>query len=711
MNRERISTRLMLCFLAMMFFVAIGCGGGGGGGSAPSTYSITGAVSGNILAGVTINLTGAATASAITDASGNFSFTGLSNGTYTVIPVKTGYIFNPVSLVVVVSGANVTNTNFVATATGASTYSLSGTVSGSMQAGVLITLSGDNTGKAITDASGNYSFSGLVNGNYTVTPSRTGYIFMPENLSPTVSGANLPGNNFTSAPVPIPTYSISGEVSGATKEGVTINLTGADNKSTTTDADGKYTFTGLLNGSYTVTPVKTGFTFTLSSRAVNVSGANITGLDFVAAVYVEPTYTISGVVSGVVLEGVTIALSGTGSASTTTNASGNYSFPNLVNGSYTVTPSKSGHNFSPANRSVTVSGADRTNINFESSTAYIQDNLTGTWYVNVLQTGSNDSNSKWFRRTLTFDSAGSLTAASSCLDSAGSTTCPAAGSLTWTISPGGVITESGSVHMTMTSTKNFIAGTSSSSSGSYPQLRVIQKVVSDPDPDYKNADIQSKSFVFHEMIVGSSASTKWHYGSGATDAARAVTLTSRTEPSGTTTIPDVTWGTMSVDGNGVVTMSGTGMASYQGFLSDDKKTIVGTYTNGTTYRLMILQMTGKTYSAGPLPESTWKSSILAKSTNSSAGAGWVYCTNTVDASGHMTFGSDWNSDNSNFKDNRPSTSFTGSLTSSGTVTMAESNYHGQVSDDWNFLVGTMTLDVDVIFIGTIHIYFLQVSTR
>ena len=140
----------MLCFLAMMLLVVIGCGGGGGGGSAPPTYSISGAVAvgGTPLAGVTINLTGAATASTTTDASGNFSFTGRSNGTYTVIPVKAGYIFNPVSLVVVVSGANVTSTNFVATANSDPTYSLSGTVSGAVQAGVMITLSGEHTGTA-----------------------------------------------------------------------------------------------------------------------------------------------------------------------------------------------------------------------------------------------------------------------------------------------------------------------------------------------------------------------------------------------------------------------------------------------------------------------------------------------------------------------------------------------------------------------------------
>jgi hypothetical protein len=80
------------------------------------TYYISGAVSGATLDGVTINLTGDATASAITDASGNFSFIGGENGTFTLTPVKAGYRFSPVSLVVVVSGASVTNINFVATA-------------------------------------------------------------------------------------------------------------------------------------------------------------------------------------------------------------------------------------------------------------------------------------------------------------------------------------------------------------------------------------------------------------------------------------------------------------------------------------------------------------------------------------------------------------------------------------------------------------------
>ncbi|MFH1447022.1 MAG: carboxypeptidase-like regulatory domain-containing protein, partial [Chloroflexota bacterium] len=93
---------------------SIGVSDGGG-----STYSISGAVTGADLAGlagVTINLTGAATASTTTDASGNFTFSGLADGTYTVTPVKEGFTFTPPSLEKVVKGASVTGANFVATA-------------------------------------------------------------------------------------------------------------------------------------------------------------------------------------------------------------------------------------------------------------------------------------------------------------------------------------------------------------------------------------------------------------------------------------------------------------------------------------------------------------------------------------------------------------------------------------------------------------------
>ena len=79
------------------------------------------------------------------------------------------------------------------------------------------------------------------------------------------------------------------------------------------------------------------------------------------------TYTISGTVSGSGASGVTLSLSGTASATTTTGASGSYSFGNLANGSYTVTPSLVGHTFSPASIAVSVNGADAAGKDFTAS--------------------------------------------------------------------------------------------------------------------------------------------------------------------------------------------------------------------------------------------------------------------------------------------------------------------------------------------------------
>jgi hypothetical protein len=167
-------------------------------------------------------------------------------------------------------------------ASGPSTFSLSGTVSGAVQQGVLVNLTGTASAATTTDASGNYAFSNLANGSYTVTPALAGYTFTPSSLTVPVSGANVTGKNFTATAVPT-TYTLSGTVGGAISQGVQISLTGAAAASTTTDASGNYAFANLANGSYTVTPALAGYTFTPSSLTVPVSGANVTGKDFTAA--------------------------------------------------------------------------------------------------------------------------------------------------------------------------------------------------------------------------------------------------------------------------------------------------------------------------------------------------------------------------------------------------------------------------------------------
>jgi len=238
-------------------------------------------------------------------------------------------------------------------------FSISGTITGG--AGATVALSGTAAASTTADSGGNYTFTGLVNGSYTVTPSKSGYTFTPTSLPVTVNGAGVTSVNFTANAVP--TYSVSGTITGG--GGSTVGLTGSAVASTTADSSGNYSFTGIANGSYTITPSKAGLAFTPTSLPVTVNGASVTGMNFSASV--APTYSISGTIAGGA--GATVALSGAATASTTADSSGNYSFTGLANGSYTVTPSKSGYTFSPANAAVTINGSNLTGMNFTAKPA------------------------------------------------------------------------------------------------------------------------------------------------------------------------------------------------------------------------------------------------------------------------------------------------------------------------------------------------------
>ena len=258
----------------------------------------------------------------------------------------------------------------VLAASGSSTWSISGTISGG--SGSTVTLSGASSATTTADANGNYSFTGLANGSYTVTPSKSGSTFSPASQPVTINSANQTGVNFTAT---VSTWSISGTISGGS--GSTVALTGASSGSTTADANGNYSFTGLANGNYTVTPSKSGSTFSPASQPVTINSANQTGVNFTATV---STWSISGTISGG--SGSTVALTGASSGSTTADANGNYSFTGLANGNYTITPSKSGFTFTPASQPVTVTSGNVPAINFSAQAVVV-----GT--IHLVQTNVN----------------------------------------------------------------------------------------------------------------------------------------------------------------------------------------------------------------------------------------------------------------------------------------------------------------------------------
>lgn len=295
--RMRIAT-VLTAFPILVAALLSGCGSscvqlgaadpstcGSATSSTTSANSISGGVSGTALQGVQISLAGPITANATTDANGTYSFPGVAAGTYTVTPTLAGYIFSPSSsIVTLLSGAVSNGNNFVESAYTGATSGVSGKVTGTLAQNATLSIGGANTGSVVADASGNYSFTGLAAGSYAVTPSLAGYVFSPASYAvTTVAGGFITGANFTATVHAAATSSLSGSVSGAIAQNVTITLSGANTGSVMTDVNGKYSFTGLAAGTYTVTPSLAGYAFSPASYTLTMTdGANTSLSNFTA---------------------------------------------------------------------------------------------------------------------------------------------------------------------------------------------------------------------------------------------------------------------------------------------------------------------------------------------------------------------------------------------------------------------------------------------
>jgi hypothetical protein len=177
----------------------------------------------------------------------------------------------------------------------AATHAISGTVvssaTGVALGGVTMTLSGSSRATATSSATGAYHFAALADGIYTVTPSLAGYTFTPALLPVTVSGGDVPLQDFT-ATIARSSFSISGTISGAIVDGVQVWITSGADTGTNSDATGAWTITGLSNGTYSFSPSSPGYTFIPASITVTVNGADALLLDFVATTNIGQGYLL-----------------------------------------------------------------------------------------------------------------------------------------------------------------------------------------------------------------------------------------------------------------------------------------------------------------------------------------------------------------------------------------------------------------------------------
>jgi len=270
------------------------------------------------------------------------------------------------------TGSSIGSSNITATQSGINSNGFTLTVAAPALQSINVTAPNTSLGIGLTEqftATGRFSDGSTQNLMNTVnwassTPANasisssglaTGLASGTTNITASQNGINSNGFALTVTAVISGTLTIAGA-------GATVNLNGSASSTTTADATGNYSFSGILNGSYTVTPTKSGVTFSPVNQSVTINGASNTAVNFTATVQ---TWTISGTLKPASdTAGATLTLSGAPIATTTAAADGTYSFTGIANGTYTVTPTKTGYTFNPVNQQITVSNASKTGINF-----------------------------------------------------------------------------------------------------------------------------------------------------------------------------------------------------------------------------------------------------------------------------------------------------------------------------------------------------------
>ena len=332
-----------------------------------------------------------------TDTSGNYEFTGIGFGATTLTPSLPGFGFDPPSITQSIlpgttGGQTYTLANFIGTLG----YQISGKVTDPTNLdnttengieNVVLTLAGDAAFGSVqksTNPQGMYSFTGLPNGTYTVTPSLGLYKFIPPTLNIEINNASAVNQNF---------YGVTGVIISGT-----IKLSGTDNVSfddfkvnlykndetlwskifnpnkprklvatTAVSSDGYYIFMGITPGKYIVEPSAVGYGFDPASIKITAVSADLTNKNFTASL----GFSISGKITnilGIGQSGLTVKL--TSESDTTgipaeTKTDGSYTFTGLAAGTYTVTPEPTDiYSMYPTAKTVTIALENIRKINF-----------------------------------------------------------------------------------------------------------------------------------------------------------------------------------------------------------------------------------------------------------------------------------------------------------------------------------------------------------
>ncbi len=325
----------------------------------PPTGSIVGQVSieGMGVDGVSVSLSnGASTATA---GGGNYRFDNVEQGSYTV--TISGFPADA-SFDATSAPASIGDTGGTVTVDFRGTYIRTAAIMGTVTVenmglgGVTVRLSGMADGETTTDDTGQYAFTGLRAGTYSVEISSfdAGEVgFSSTSGAATVGVGESKVVSFDGTY--LRTAGIQGQVSvdGEGLGGVTVTLVGeGEDRSETTNSAGQYAFSKLKSGTYQVAitnPDPDDYEFETTSKTATIATGEVANVPFEGTLL--RTAGIAGRVSlddGMGLDGVTVTLAGAAEATTATSNGGQYSFAGLAAGTYVLSianPNPTAYNF------------------------------------------------------------------------------------------------------------------------------------------------------------------------------------------------------------------------------------------------------------------------------------------------------------------------------------------------------------------------------